>query len=103
MYIPGVQRLQVDTEGPKQGPKRGSTAPKTTKNHRSLARCNLECEAEMAYEAVTKCHFLQQIFKNFELKMHIAVVQRLQGEPEGQKEGQKDSFRTPKNYLNLTV
>ena len=57
MHIPGVQRLQVDTEGPKQGPKHGSTAPKTTKNHRKF------CEADMTYVVVTKCHILQQISK----------------------------------------
>ena len=28
--------VQWDTEGPKQGPNHGSTAPKTTKNHRSF-------------------------------------------------------------------
>ena len=52
--------VQWDTEGPKQGPNHSSTAPK---NHRSLQRCNLECEADMTYVAVSKCHFLQQIFK----------------------------------------
>ena len=31
--------------------------------------------------------------------MHIAVVQRLQGDPKGPKH----SIRTPKKYLNLTV
>ena len=64
MHIPGVQRLQVDTEGPKQGPKHGSTAPKTTKNHRSLQRCYLENVADVTYVAVTECDFLN-IFLNF--------------------------------------
>ena len=44
--------------------------------------------------------FLEQFFKKFELKMHIAVVQRLQGDPKGPKEGAKHSFRTTKDYLN---
>ena len=55
--------VQWDTEGPKQGPNHGSTAPKTTKNHRSLQRCNLECKADMTYVAVTKCHFWSNFSK----------------------------------------
>jgi hypothetical protein len=47
--------------------------------------------------------FLEQIFKNFDLKIHIIVVQRLKGDSKGPKEGPKHSFRTSKNYLNLTV
>ena len=86
MYIPGVQRLQVDTEDPKQGPKHGSTETKTSKNNRSLARCNFECEAEMTYEAVTKCHFLQQIFKNSKIPRDAQMMYIfLSGKTQSQK------------------
>ena len=64
----------------------------------SLQRCGLESVADMTYVAITKSNFGAN-FQNFELKMHIAVVQRLQWDPKDPK----DSFRTPKNYLNLTV
>ena len=40
-------------------------------------------------------------FQNFELKMHVAVVQRLKLDTEGPKEGLKHSstvLKTPKNH-----
>ena len=40
--------------------------------------------------------FLEQFFKNFELKMHTAVVQRLYWDTEGPKQGPKHGLRTAK-------
>ena len=47
-----------------------------TTTTQSLQRCYLESVVDMSYVAVTKCHFWSN-FQNFELKMHMPVVQRL--------------------------
>ena len=65
----------------------------------SLQRCYLENVADMTYVAMNVCHFGAN-FQNFELKIHIALVQRLWGDTEGLKEGPTRSslvLKTTKN------
>ena len=85
--------------GPLIDLKCGSKPGAVTFATQSFQRCRLKNVADMSYVTVTECHFGLN-FQNFELKMHIPVVQRLSGDPIGPKECPNQGSMIPKTAKN---